>query len=307
MYMSDKKVLLTGASGFIGKHTIPFLLSHNYEVHAVARSIRDLPDNIYKHQVDLLDPNQTTQLIKKVNPSYLLHFAWDATPFKFWTSELNLDWVCASIHLLKQFTAIGGKRVVIAGTCAEYDWSYGLCKENSTPLTSSTLYGTCKASLFKIVDSYARQVGLSTAWGRIFYLFGPHEQPEKLVPIITQSLLRKEIAKCSHGMQVRDFLHVDDVASAFVSLLNSQIQGPVNIASGQAVTLKEIINYIASNLDAKDLVRFGAIAPKSSDAPVVLPETTRLFTELNWRPKYSLEEGLNNTIDWWKLQQKVTH
>lgn len=301
-----KKVLITGASGFIGRHTIPYLLELGYEVHAVSRTCTKFSHGVISHNADLLNFEEITNLIETVSPSHLLHFAWDATPCKYWTSEDNLNWVKTSIHLLQQFVKNGGKRIVFAGTCAEYNWENELCIENETPLTPTTLYGTCKAALFKIVDSYCRQIGFSMAWGRIFFLYGPHEYSQRLVPTVINSLLQNEVAKCSHGMQIRDFLHVEDAANAFVTILNSEIQGPINIGSGIPVTLKKVVNLIAAKLNTHEKVQFGSRAIPT-EAPCILANTDRLFNELKWHPKHNLETGLDNTIDWWSRQLKNKH
>lgn len=297
-----KKVLLTGASGFIGRHAIPALLSKGYEVHAVSGKTvtPSLSANGYWHQTDLLNPSQLEGLLKEVRPSHLLHFAWYTTPSKYWTSEVNLDWVKASLSLLQHFAANGGKRAVIAGTCAEYDWNNGWCNEQSTSLTPNTLYGTCKKAVYQITEAYARQIGMSWAWGRIFFLYGPYEYPQRLVPSVIQSILRKETARCSLGTQIRDFLHVEDVADAFAALLDSELQGAINIASGQELSLKEVIYKIGIKLNALENIHFGALPSAASDAPRIAADVKRLFNELNWSPKYTLDEGLNQTIEWWK-------
>lgn len=298
-----KKVLLTGASGFIGRQAIPALLARGYEVHAIStRAMEALSDGVFNHQLDLFNTNQTSQLIAEIRPSHLLHFAWYAVHGKFWTAQENLHWVKASIDLLQQFVLHGGKRVVMAGTCAEYDWSTnGLCEEKTTPLIPATLYGTCKAALYQIMEAYAQQIGLSHAWGRIFHLYGPHEHPGRLAPSVINSFLQNEIARCSHGTQLRDFMHVEDVADAFVALLDSEVQGAINIASGQAVALKEMINQIASKMNGQ--VEYGAISSSKSDPLYLVADIRRLREELNWRPRNSLNNGLNKSIAWWSQQK----
>lgn len=297
-----KRVLLTGASGFIGRQAISPLLAQGYEVYTVSRHPNDHKLQGVKHTLcNLLDPSQTSQLIETIKPSHLLHFAWYVLPGKCWTASENLDWVAASLHLLQQFVKHGGKRVVMAGSCAEYDWVQGdgICRENQTLLNPSTLYGTCKHALYQIVEAYARQNKLSWAWGRIFHLYGPYEYPSRLVSYVIQNLLRKEFARCSQGNQVRDFLHVADVAEAFVALLESEVQGAINIASGQAITIKEVIDQIANKLNAKNLVQYGMLSTPN-DPPIILADVNKLFNDLSWQPRQSLENGLEATIAWWK-------
>lgn len=298
-----KRVLLTGATGFIGRHCVKPLLEHGYEVHATsARVIHELNQGIHWQQTDLLDDRQVANLIARVRPTHLLHLAWFAKPQEYWTSLENFRWVQASLTLLKTFSENGGERVVMAGTCAEYDWQNGNCLREDSPPRPASVYGVCKHALHLMLEAFANQVGLSAAWGRIFYLYGPFEPSQRLVPSIALSLFRDEPALCTHGNQVRDFLHVEDVASAFVSLLDSDVRGPVNIASGDPVALKEIIHIIADILERKELVRLGARPAPANEPACLVADTRRLREEVHWSPQYRLRQGLEETVRWWREQ-----
>ncbi|MCJ7634469.1 NAD(P)-dependent oxidoreductase [Candidatus Bathyarchaeota archaeon] len=298
-----KKVLLTGASGFIGRHTIPFLVKLEYEVHAVFYSNDSgLSEgkNIFLHRCNLLNMEEQKQLLAKIKPTHLLHFAWYAVPGKYWTSLENIRWVQASINLLIDFVENGGKRAVFAGSCAEYDWNYGYCSEGITPTRPQTLYGTCKNSLQEILYQFSKQTGVSSAWGRIFFLYGPYEAKSRLIPSVITSLLQGLPARCTDGNQIRDFLHVEDVASAFVSLLESNVEGPVNIASGQPIALKNVICKIADKLGRRDLVQLGALPAQANNPRVLIADVERLSDEVKWQPKFDIDIGLEQTITWWK-------
>ena len=296
-----KRVLLTGATGFIGRHCLRFLSASGYEVHAVSSRVPNgNQSGVQWHQVDLLDVGQATELIATVGPTHLLHFAWYAVPGQYWSSLENFRWVQASLGLLQAFEKAGGRRVVMAGTCAEYDWTYGYCSEQRTPLLPSGAYGACKHSMQIMLDGFARQTGISAAWGRIFFLYGPHEHSDRLVPSVISSALKREPIRCSHGSQIRDFLHVQDVASAFVALLNSDVSGPVNIASGRPVVLKDIIHKLAAMLGQQNLVELGAVHTSASEPPLLVADVARLSNEVGWRPTYDLDHGLDQTICWWK-------
>lgn len=302
-----KKVLLTGATGFIGRHTIPLMIENDYEVHAVIHTgqpfiTQEAP--LFWHRCNLLDIGEQKNLLTQVRPSHLLHFAWYTTPGKYWTAIENLRWVQASLDLLINFVDQGGKRALLAGTCAEYDWNYGYCSERVTPTLPSTLYGTCKHSLQEVLRFFSRQAGFSSAWGRIFFLYGPHEYPMRLVPSVILSLLKGEPVRCSHGNQIRDFLHVKDVAHAFVTLLESDLNGPVNIASGLPITLSNVIHKIADQLGKRELVRLGAIPTSPDEPPVLFADINRLSNELKWSPSFDLDNGIAQTINWWKEHNK---
>ena len=301
-----RKVLLTGATGFIGRHCLPALLKSGYEVHATfARAPLDGFDGVRWHQSDLLAVEQVRSLVDEVRPTHLLHFAWVVTPGAFWSSPDNFRWVQASLELLQCFAANGGQRAVMAGTCAEYNWKYGYCVEGVTPLEPSTVYGTCKHALHAMQEALAAQSGLSAAWGRIFFPYGPHEYASRLIPSVIHALLQHEEARCSHGRQIRDFLYVGDVAEAFVALLGSEVEGAVNIASGAPVTLKEIIEWLAQRLDCADLVRLGALAAPPDEPPLLVADVRRLREEVGWQPRSSLEQGLDQTLAWWKTHLSV--
>ncbi|AFZ14228.1 NAD-dependent epimerase/dehydratase [Crinalium epipsammum PCC 9333] len=296
-----KKVLVTGASGFMGRHCLPLLAAKGYELHAVSSQIQsEKLSDVYWHQTDLLKLGAIWDLIAKVQPTHLLHFAWFVTPGKFWTSTENLRWVQASLELLQAFAHYGGQRVVMAGTCAEYDWNYGYCSEQVTPLLPATLYGTCKHSLQIMLDAFAKEKQLSAAWGRIFFLYGMDEHPDRLISSVMRSLLQGEPARCSHGNQIRDFLYVEDVAAAFVALLDSDVTGAVNIASGYPVTLKDVIYKIAEKINRKDLVKLGVVPTSASEPRLLVADVSRLTNEVGWLPKYNLEQGLDQTLAWWR-------
>jgi len=298
-----KKVLLTGASGFIGSHSLPLLVERGFEVHAVGRAQRPPfveGDLLFWHQCDLLDLNDQNTLMSRVKPTHLLHFAWHALPKDYWDSLENIRWVQASLELLLRFSSQGGRRAVLAGTCAEYDWTHGYCIESVTPEKPSSLYGVSKSSLQTILRQLSKTTGLSSAWGRIFHLYGPGEHPERLVPSVIISLLNGKLAHCSHGEQIRDFLFVKDAASAFVELLDSDIQGTVNVASGEPVSLKKIVGWLGDYLGCPELIEFGSIPARASDPPFLVASVERLARELHWRPEYPLHRGLEQTVSWWK-------
>ncbi|MBC7542333.1 MAG: NAD(P)-dependent oxidoreductase [Candidatus Sericytochromatia bacterium] len=299
-----KRVLVTGATGLIGRHSLAPLLARGYEVHAVTSRSNDQAgqvagSGICWHQADLLDPEATALLVARVRPTHLLHFAWYVEHGKYWTSPENLRWYQASLYLLDQFQRHGGKRLVMAGTCAEYDWAQGVCDEATTPMRPTTLYGATKHALRVMVETVAATTQLSTAWGRIFMVYGPDEQPGRLVPAICLALLQGQPARCTPGEQIRDLMYAPDIADAFVALLDSTVEGPVNIASGQPVALKTVAGTIAELLARPDLLQLGALAPLPNDPALLTANVDRLQQEVGWQSPRDLRQGLQETIAWW--------
>lgn len=300
-----KKILLTGATGFVGQHCLPLLVERGYDVHAVSSKYHSPSHDITWHQFDLLNTSHIPVLVSETKPDFLLHLAWYVAPGKWYSAVENFQWVQAGLELLRQFQEHGGRRVVMAGSGTEYDWNYGYCSEFLTPQNANTFYGRCKNSLYRLLESYSAVTELSSVWGRIFFLYGPNENPNRLVASVIRSLLTGEPALCSHGRQIRDFLHVKDAADAFVTLLESDITGPVNIASGRAVALRDIIFKIAEKLNGQDLVQLGAIPAAANDTRLVVADVSRLFDEVGWQPEFDLDSGLDQTIQWWRSQLRV--
>lgn len=291
------RVLVTGASGFIGRQSLKFLLEKGYEVHTVTRNGLQSNRLIHSHQMDLLDKEAAPKLIDKIEPTHLLHFAWEATPDKYWTSLENLDWVQASLSLVKSFTSAGGKRLVMAGTCAEYDWGQERCIENKTSLNPATFYGAYKNSMQQMLTAWSKQTGLSCAWGRIFSVYGPYEYPSRLVSSVIKNLLLDQTVTCKNGNLIRDYLHTADIALAFVELLESSYQGPMNISSGEGISLGELVQKIGEKIGKRNLLDIGEVR-----LPVALIGDNTALKALGWMPYFNLDTGLDDTISWWKKE-----
>jgi nucleoside-diphosphate-sugar epimerase len=301
-----KTVLVTGATGFIGWHCLPLLVAKGYQVHALSRKQPETGSvpGVSWHITNLLCPGSAAKIVGEVRPDYILHLAWYAVPGKFWASPENLKWVGASLELLSAFAENAGQRVVLAGSCAEYGPTAGECVEGATPLLPNTLYGTCKHALERILHSWSEQTGVNSAWARIFCLYGPHEHPSRLVASVVRSLLQGQPALCSGGTQIRDFLHVEDAASAFVALLESEVQGAVNVGSSQPVAVRDVVREIGRQLGKLDLIHFG-VRDASSEPSRLWANTRRLIEEAGWTPHYDLTRGIEQTIQWWRTSLRT--
>ena len=291
---------MTGASGFIGRALVPRLVDDGWLVHGVGRHTpADLAAGIVWHAVDILDRFATDALIAEVRPSHLLHLAWITTPGVYWTSPDNQRWVGASLALAEAFCDAGGTRMVVAGTCAEYVWRDEACREGVTPLEPATPYGKAKLMLFRELARLCKEHEVEFAWGRIFHLYGPHEHPARLVPSVICNLLAGKEARTTGGQQVRGFLHVTDVADAFVSLLAGRETGAFNIGSSEPVRIADLVLTIADLLDARDRVQLGALPTSPDDPPLLIANNDRL-KDAGWEPKIPLAAGLADAIASWR-------
>jgi nucleoside-diphosphate-sugar epimerase len=296
-------VLVTGAGGFIGRHTLQPLLAAGFEVHALTSGEppSGAPEGVHWHRGDLLEPGTSRVLLQQLQPSHLLHLAWFVEPPTHLTAAVNLDWVQASIGLLRAFGEVGGARALLTGTYAEYIPRPSVhCVEDQTPLQPASLYGAAKHGLHVIAAAWARQAGVALVWGRIFNVYGPHEHPHSLVATVARGLLRGEAVATSDGRQVRDYLYVSELAGALAALLRSDAAGAVNVASGVPVAVAEVIATVAGATGRPELVRVGARTQRAGEPGRLTADVGRLRKSTGWSPSIGLREGAALTVDWWR-------
>lgn len=287
-----QRVLVSGATGFIGAAAARALAAQGLEIHGVTASGRAGPPGVTLHRTDLLDEAATAALLQRIRPTHLLHVAWDVTHGAYWTSPANFTWLAAGALLLREFLATGGQRAVGVGTCAEYAWDSDRYTERATTLAPATPYGRCKLAMGETFAA-AGMMGASTAWARLFFPYGPGDGPQRFLPALRRSLLTGEPIATTAGTQIRDFIHVEDVAGALAALLTSGVTGPVNIGTGEGVALREVALELAAALGADPaLLRFGALPIRAGDPPSLVADVTRLRTEIGFAPRIGWGEGV---------------
>lgn len=274
-----KKILVTGLSGFIGSHVEDYLIEKGYEILAVSTKERTNTRNITWYKCNLLDENETTEFLQKTKPAYLLHLAWDVTPGEYMESPKNLSWLNASKHLLNNFKENGGKRAVIAGTQLEYN--------------SNALYPAAKKALLEFLED----LEISSAEGRIFYLFGENENPRRLVPYIINSFLNKEEICYQNPDKILDLMYVKDVAKAFVELLDSEVQGVVDIGTGEGIKIKDLATKIAKLIENKEFVGFISLDKKINEIGAIIADNTRLKNEVGFSPEFNIYNAIKKIIE----------
>jgi nucleoside-diphosphate-sugar epimerase len=299
-------VLVTGASGFVGRPLVQALLADGEDVHALSTRLRGSQDvsGAHWHRADLLDPAAVASVVGEVRPERLVHLAWYVAHGSFWSARENAEWVEASLRLLRAFVEAGGRRALLVGSCAEYSWAgQDDLEEHTSPLDPGTLYGVCKDALHRVATAYAGEVGLELAWARLFFLYGPGEQPDRLVPAVIRALIAGERVATTAGTQERDFTHVDDVGGALAAVLRSDVTGPVNVASGQGTRVAEVLDTIGELTGAAHLIDKGARATAASEPARIVARVERLAAEVGYRPAIVLRDGLAATVDWWRERE----
>jgi nucleoside-diphosphate-sugar epimerase len=254
---------------------------------------------MYLRQSDLVAFENVNTYLQEIKPELCIHLAWYAVPGKYLNSQENLNSLQASLNLLSQLAEVGCRRFIGIGTCFEYDLDIGYLSESS--LTKPiTLYAATKVALATVLRQFAQITEMEMAWIRLFYQYGPMEDERRLIPAIITSLLRDEVVKITKGEQIRDFLHIEDVASAIWAVAKSNVSGVVNVGSGQPVTVGQIALELGNLLGKPDLIHLGALPYRPNDPMFICANNELLRKQTDWMPKYNLTTGLKNTIEWYK-------
>ena len=293
------KVLLTGASGFLGQYVLRLLQELNIAVVAVGRSP---PPGLIQRStesgfipVDLLALNDLFPLVRQVGATHLLHLAWVTEHGEYWTSPLNFRWVDASTRLVQAFCEAGGQHVVGVGSCAEYLWGDGVCSEATTPLTPATVYGVAKDATRRLLEALCAHHDVRCAWGRVFFPFGAGEGPARLLPKLIEALQGRAAPFGVGAFAYRDFLHAQDVASGLLALLQSDASGSYNISSSHPLQIGELVRVVARLLGRDAACVLDCPSARVAQ-PAALVGDSQKLEALGWRPQLTLLQGLEKTL-----------
>src|SRR5574341_61874 len=299
------RILLTGMTGFLGSHVARKLVSEGCEVYALVRPssnswrIHDIIRTLKFIPCDLLLSQELDACLKRVKPDLCIHLAWCSNVGRNLNSLENVNFLSASLSLATHLARLGCKRFIGVGSCAEYDPNEKYLSESS-PVASNNLYGVCKYSLYLTLEQLGKLTDMKIAWLRPFYLYGPYEDSRRLIPSVICALLRSQRAKITKGEQLRDFLHIEDAADAIYEVAKTDLVGPVNIASGNPCSVRDVVTKIGSILNCPELIELGALPYGDFDPMFMCADNSHLKANTKWVPRYTLDDGLSNTVDWWK-------
>ena len=299
--------MVTGAGGWIGSRLLRWLVERNAgDVFALVRPgadrsrLREIERRLTIIEADLLDQASVERQLDIVRPDTCVHFAWYAVPGLYLESPENLRSLQASIALATRLAERNCHRFVGVGTCFEYAMQDHRLNESS-PTEPKSLYAASKLAFRLLLEQIAKASRMEWLWARVFYQYGPEEDHRRLVPTVVRALLAGEPALLTSGEQARDFLHVDDVASAIGTAAASELDGVVNIGSGRPVRVADLATKVGAIIGRPDLIRLGARPTDPADPPFVCADATRLEST-GWRPTYNLDTGLADTIEWFRRQ-----
>ncbi len=275
-----KRLLITGATGFIGAHCLRAVVERGgyNEIHAVGRSNNVDESLAVWHRADLRATSEAIRVISEVRPTHLFHLAWIATPGVYLSSPENIDWMVASIALVRAFAEHGGQNFLGVGSSAEYAPSEDPSEEDLTLLQPASIYGKCKVATWCATQALAQHYNFQAKWARLFLPYGPGDPASRLIPMAISALRAGQSLKLSHGEQLRDFVYAPDAADLLVRLLDAESGGAFNIGSGEPRSVRSVLEAIADRFGARKCLRFGEL-PLREGEPNVLVADMKKFNK----------------------------
>ena len=300
MIISEKKILVTGASGFIGSHLCRDLIKLKAQVYGVSRQEpKKLDSSIQWRQGDVSDSRFVDKLINKIRPQLIFHLAsyvvglrdLDAVRPTFHSNLLS------AINLLVACTYTGCERIILIGSQEEPE-------DGGTQAIPSSPYAAAKWAASSYARMFHALYQTPVAIARIFMVYGPGQNDlQKLVPYVTLSVLRKESPKLTSGERQVDWIYVEDVVEGLIAMAQTKnIEGcKIELGSGKLRSIKDIVERLVRIIDREITPLFGNIADRQMEQ-IRVADIADTYEKIGWKPKISLEEGLERTVAWYKQQ-----
>lgn len=295
-------VVVTGAQGFLGRHLVRRLAQEGYRVVAVDRRPPVLgegyPEVLY-HISNLSDP--TTLIPPECEPIgqfALVHLAWDLR-LRESSYKVQSEQVTAFAGILDYWRGRGLSFVIAPGSAQEYGARGGVLNEDALPLEPLSPYGWAKRAAHEMATSWSRQAGIGLLWLRPFIAYGPGQAGSMLIPYAVRCAREGARAEFTDGMQIRDFVYVEDIVDAILLGLRRRPQGPLtlNLGSRDPVPIREVILEIARYFGAEPNFIFGARPRRLSEPDIQVSDCTRAESELGWRPQIGWREGIRRVCE----------
>lgn len=279
------KIILTGATGFIGQYVYNKLLKIEHEVFILSRN----PSSATNwQQIDIFNKVALDEFIATTKADCLIHLAWDVTHGVFWTAPNNQQYAEASKFLFKSFIKHGGKKIISAGTCAEYPTSNLPVSEDLEFSDTLTPYGQAKREVFNCLKELQQEHGINYTWFRIFGIYGPRENPARFIPAAINAIANQVDYPLKNPNIFADYVYVDDLANFVINAITKEINGPVNIGTGKALALQDLYITLKNFAGTGQLQESNTIT--TPDINSRIPDCSKLW---NNSFRFNFESGFN--------------
>jgi UDP-glucose 4-epimerase len=298
------RILVTGATGFIGSRVTRLLLTEGHTVAVLMRPqsdtwrISDVLSRLTVLRTDLAGLCEEPRAIHEFAPEKVLHLAWIGVGNQDRNQPEQLSNIRLSFELLRHATAAGCKVYVGLGSQAEYGPKGELLREDAACFPT-TVYGAAKLCHCLEAEAFCRKHDVRFVWLRLFSSYGPGDDPSWMISYVTRSLLRGERPALTLGEQKWDFLYADDAAEAIVRAAESPLaQGVYNLGSGEAYPLRSVIEQIRDYIDPRLELGFGEVPYRADQVMWLQADISRLTADSGWHPRTSIQDGLRRVVDW---------
>ena len=286
--MNNIKILMTGGSGFVGEPILDLLKTKNIEVCLIGRNKPNGFEGSF-FEIDLYQSSKIEiyKILNEVKPTHLIHLAWYTEHNKFWNAEENITWISKTTNLIRNFCEIGGRSVIVAGSCAEYSWDTSKKLSENSKCEPKTIYGISKNVTRQLASIICGQAGVDLAWCRIFFPYGPGDKESKLIPLLKNIANNsKELFEIKYPGS-RDFLHINDIAEAIITILDKNVDGVINICSGISYDLDDLLvralKHRGLSFNDRKL-----IVTDNKQKIVSIVGSNHMLLKLGWKPKEDL-------------------
>jgi nucleoside-diphosphate-sugar epimerase len=271
----SRRVLVTGLNGFIGRSCAAALKERGHVIHAVLREGSPAPEGISAvYSPDIFSESVSWWADACSGMDSVLHLAWHTVPGSYQADPTNFHCLEGTLRLAQGAAKAGVTRFAAVGTCLEYEGADEPLLPSS-PLRPTSAYGAAKAAAFLALSYMLPLAGVSFTWCRLFHLYGKGEHQDRLTPYLHRCLSRGQIAELSSGRQTRDYMDVKVASSRLAELLLSDFEGPANVCSGKAVTIRAFAESIGDHYGRRDLLHFGARPDNPAEPPFIVGVPTQ--------------------------------
>lgn len=302
----SKKVFITGGNGFIGANLTKFLKSKNYKVSVLVKknsnlwSLKEIIKNTTIYKADITNKKELERIMKKVNPDYIIHLAsyGNSSNENDFKKIIDVN-ISGLINLLMASQSINYKKFIIAGSSSEYGFKEKPMTETDY-LYPNSYYSAAKGSATLLAQSYALKENKPIVILRPFSVYGPFEENNRFIPTVIKKALNKEKILVTKEEVKRDFIFIDDVVSAFYKTMKTRLNKGeiINIGTGKQYSNKQVVRKIEKILNLK--LKLGTFPKRAWDTNNWVANNQKAKKMLKWSPKFSIEEGLKKTIEWYK-------